>query len=402
MSMNEAKPRLTRRRFLKTTSAAVVGGAVLGSLPLDGIASTLSLDAWPEGPEQNQKKRLLSGWDYHRGSLGGVWEVWRKSVNDVNLWPAVTLPHCVNAFDAVDPDTPYYQGPAWYRTKLKIENPYPNGRTLLHFEGAGQKTEVYVHTEKVGTHVGGYDEFIVDITDAAARYAKRPFDKDDKDKGVIPIAILCDNTRDLEMIPSNLSDFNLYGGLYRYLNLVYLPAISLERVHVLSNIDSQGNAKVTVRGRLYNPLDLKDEVEWTVTVLDHKGEVETIITRASEPWMAEQDRTTFTIEKPMRWSPRSPSLYQCIVSLKSRHGEHRVKERFGLRSFEFVDHGPFKLNGERLLIRGTQRHEDHAGVGAAMTEDLIRKEFMLIKEMGANYVRLTHYQQSRIVLDLCD
>jgi hypothetical protein len=67
-----------------------------------------------------------------------------------------------------------------------------------------------------------------------------------------------------------------------------------------------------------------------------------------------------------------------------------------------VDHGPFKLNGERLLLKGTCRHEDHAGLGAAMTEDLIRKEMLMIKDMGANFVRLGHYQQSRIVLDLCD
>ena len=73
-----------------------------------------------------------------------------------------------------------------------------------------------------------------------------------------------------------------------------------------------------------------------------------------------------------------------------------------MRSFEFVKNGPFKLNGERLLIRGTQRHEDHAGLAAAMTEELMRKEMQLVKDLGANFIRLGHHQQSRIVLDLCD
>ena len=82
---------------------------------------------------------------------------------------------------------------------------------------------------------------------------------------------------------------------------------------------------------------------------------------------------------------------------------HRGSDNnFGVRSFEFIKNGPFKLNGERLLIRGTQRHEDHAGVGAAMTEDLMRKEMRLIKDLGANFVRLGHFQQSRTILDLCD
>jgi beta-galactosidase len=400
-----AAKKLTRRRFLKTTSTALVGSAVLGSLPRESAAelpnsaqvSTLQITA----PDVT-KQRLLNSWEYHKGSLGGIWEAWRKAANDMNVWQPVTLPHCSNASDAVDPDAPYYQGPGWYRTKIKIENPHSNGRTLLHFEGAGQKTDVYVLTEKVGSHVGGYDEFIVDITDAAARFLKRPVEKDAKDPGLIPIAVMCDNTRDLEMIPSNLSDFNLYGGLYRYLNLVYVPAISVERVHVLSRIDPQGKASVTVRARLYNPGSLSDQIQLTVQVLDANGKEVSSVSRTFTPWIGEQELTSFNINQPALWSPRSPSLYRCIVTLKSALGEHRVSERFGLRSFEFVPHGPFKLNGERLLIRGTQRHEDHAGLGAAMTEDLIRREFALIKEMGANYVRLAHYQQSRIVLDLCD
>ena len=86
----------------------------------------------------------------------------------------------------------------------------------MHFEGAGQKTNVYVYTTEVGSHVGGYDEWTVDITDAVDSFKKTDaFQK--QFKGKIPISIRCDNSRDLEMIPSDLSDFNLYGGIYRYL-----------------------------------------------------------------------------------------------------------------------------------------------------------------------------------------
>ncbi|GGA08847.1 hypothetical protein GCM10008018_63080 [Paenibacillus marchantiophytorum] len=105
-------------------------------------------------------KRLNTGWEYLQSSLGGVWEVWRKDKlnNHYNLaWQEVELPHCFNALDAMEPDKPYYQGPGWYRTLLSIDNPYPNGRTLLHFEGAGQQTELYVYDQRVGGHEGGYD-----------------------------------------------------------------------------------------------------------------------------------------------------------------------------------------------------------------------------------------------------
>jgi beta-galactosidase len=361
--------------------------------------------------EARARTRLLKGWEHHLGSLGGVWEVWRKAADDTTTWQIVTLPHCFNAYDAVDPDTTYYQGPGWYRTRLKPLNPFASGRTLLHFEGAGQKSEVYVYTEKVGAHVGGYDEFTVDITDAANKYVQSSAGakssgaegaKGSEDKGAVPIAIMCDNSRDLEMIPSNLSDFNLYGGLYRYVNLVYVPAISVERAHVLTSIASKDKASVSVRARLYNPAGLKDEVEARVQVFDPRGKVLHDSSQRLSPWADERELAAFDIEAPALWSPRTPTLYRSIVTLKSAHGEQSVAERFGLRSFEFVKHGPFKLNGERLLLRGTHRHEDHAALGAALTEDLIRKELTLIKEMGANFMRLAHYQQSRIALELCD
>ena len=329
--------------------------------------------------------RRLTEWEYRRGSLGGPWEAWRKANDDANKWTAVAVPHCFNAFDAVDPDTPYYQGPGWYRTRFQLANPLPSGRTLLHFEGAAQKTEVYVHTEKAGAHVGGYDEFFVDITDLANKFAQTS-----EPKGSVPIAVMCDNSRDLEMIPSNLSDFNLYGGLFRYVNLVYVPAISLERVLIDSEVLPNGKAKITVRARLYNPQSLKEDVEVSARVTDPKGEV--ILDKGFET----------VIDKSNLWSPDNPALYSCTVTIKSTHGSMSVTERFGIRSFEFVKNGPFKLNGERLLIRGTQRHEDHAGLASAMTEDLMRQEMRLIKNLGANFVRLGHHQQSRVVLDMCD
>src|SRR6476646_2750126 len=91
-----------------------------------------------------QSQRLNDNWEFVRQDLSSAWEAVRPfkkgDPQEVPLWSKVSLPHCVNARDAVDPDVNYYQGPAWYRTQLNIRNPYINGRTLLHFEGAGQKT----------------------------------------------------------------------------------------------------------------------------------------------------------------------------------------------------------------------------------------------------------------------
>jgi beta-galactosidase len=122
------------------------------------------------------------------------------------------------------PIRPYYRGHGWYRTHLPIANPIKDGRTLLYFEGAGQTSHVYVGGVMVGSHVGGYDEFVFDITDAVAAAPAR--------KRGVPLAVLCDNSENLERPPSDLSDFSLYGGLYRHVHLAYVPAVSLESVHI--------------------------------------------------------------------------------------------------------------------------------------------------------------------------
>ncbi len=343
-------------------------------------------------------ERLDAGWEYHQGTLGSVWEIWRgdKATDNVT-WSHVALPHCFNAFDAVDPDVHYYQGPGWYRTRLKLANPFPNGRTLLHFDGAGQKAQVFVWLEKVGEHVGGYDQWNVDITDAAARALTNTFNQ-----GTVPISVMCDNSRDAESIPSDLSDFTRYGGLYRHVSLVYVPAISLERVHVEPTLAADGKASVKVLARLYNPVESKDDVELSINITDPNGSVFHTASVTNAAWSGMKEIAIFEIATPQLWSPKTPALYNCTVTLKSSPGVQVVNEHFGLRSFEWVDHGPFKLNGERLLLRGTHYHEDHAGVGAAVPDEIVRQTFQQIKDMGANFIRLSHYQQSPLVLEQCD
>lgn len=348
-------------------------------------------------------RRLVDGWQFLRGDIGSVWEAVRPaspgSPESVPLWSEVSLPHCFNAEDAVDPDVNYYEGPGWYRTSLSLDNPYSGGRTLLHFEGVGQKTEVWVGLTKAGGHVGGYDEWTVDITDAAVAFlasddAKR-FD------GRVPVSIRVDNTRDAEMIPSDMSDFNVYGGIYRYLNLVYTPATAITGLHAEASVDDKGKSgRVAVSAGFEN---LTADSEITVRVLNPAGEIVHKTTLRRGEAIPQTGALLVTdVKKPLLWSPSSPRLYTVELSIVSPSGTMTCRDRFGFRHYEFVEHGPFMLNGQRLLLRGTHRHEDHAGVGAAMDETTIVREMEMMKRMGVNFIRLGHYQQSRIVLDACD
>ena len=309
------------------------------------------------------KMRIDDNWQFVRQDMANVWEVLRPvqpgKPESVPLWKDVSLPHCYNAEDGVDPDVNYYQGAAWYRTTLQIDNPYPDGHTLLEFEGAGQKTMVYADTALVGSHVGGYDRWTVDIT----RFGNCK----------LSIAVRCDNSRDVEMIPSDLSDFCLYGGLYRHVNILYMPNDYIEDVR----IDVSGN---------------------TVTIdPQYHLQVEIIAPDGKRVYHGD-NRQPITIKKPALWDVDNPQLYTALI----KYGEQLIEKRFGFRTFEFQEHGPFYLNGRRLLLNGTHRHEDFAGVGAAMTDSQIRNEMQQIKDMGANFIRLGHYQQNDLVLQLCD
>ncbi len=351
------------------------------------------------------KVRLTDGWEFLKEDLGGIWEAVRPAKvgnpESLPVWEKVSLPHCFNASDAVDPDVNYYQGPGWYRNNLEINNPYPDGRTVLHFEGAGQKTSVYVYTTLVGTHVGGYDEFSFDITDAITEFKNTNICKNIY-KGKIPISIRCDNSRDLEMIPSDLSDFNLYGGLYRYLNLEYIPSFSVSDVFANARVTNQG--KTGILGIAASVLSTSKVKTGNVEmkIYDPSNKLVATTSKQAEALGERKELWQVEVKKPVLWSPDKPALYTCEIMVKSDAGEQRIVRKFGFRYFQFVEKGPFLLNGERLLLRGTHRHEDHAGVGEAMTEDMIRTEMLMMKDMGVNFIRLGHYQQSRIVLDLCD
>ncbi|WP_282037215.1 glycoside hydrolase family 2 protein [Saccharicrinis aurantiacus] len=338
-------------------------------------------------------QRLNSNWEFIRQDLGGIWEAIRPAKNGqpetVPLWQKVQLPHCFNADDAVDPEANYYQGPGWYRTQLKVDNPYKNGRTLLHFEGSGQKTEVYIGHKKVANHIGGYDEWIVDITD----YIDDALDHN----GLIPLSIRCDNSRDLEMIPSDLSDFNVYGGLYRYLNLTYVPENYISMAHITPSLKDKNTGSVQLSIHLNN-----NNSESTALLVSIKNPEGTIVYENKLTTQSSQIEHELTLKRINKWSDINPALYSLEISTLNKGESQKYSDKFGFRSFRFQKNGPFFLNEKRLLLRGTHRHEDHAGVGAAMTEDMIRTEMQLMKDMGVNFIRLGHYQQSRIVLNLCD
>jgi beta-galactosidase len=377
-----------RRQFIQTASFSAVGAMLSARL---GKGQQRLREATPAEGERHIF-RLERGWHFRRGPVAGIQELNKAKSHG---WEPVELPHCFNAMNECDPDQSYYRGEGWYQTRIAVHNPLAGGRTILHFQGAGQKTTVWVGDVLVGEHIGGYDEFAFDITDAVAGLSPEV-------KQNLPVTVLCDNSPSQDQIPSDLSDFCLYGGLYRHVNLVYLSSIALDAVHVMPSVIRDGSARVSVKARLYNPVQRDARCSLSIELFDPSGQSVYRASTQLRTWNGFATISESEIASPQLWSPDSPALYRCLVTLATEAGEAVVEERFGIRQIEFVERGAFVLNGKRTLLRGTQRHADHAGQGAAMSDPQVHNELHLIRQMGANFIRLAHYQQDRLVLDLCD
>ena len=260
----------------------------------------------------------------------------------------MTLPHCFNAQDACDPDKTYFRGQGWYRRRLVVRNPYPNGRTILHFQGAGQTTTLWIGSTYVVTHIGGYDEFTFDITDAATRLTSA-----ERAAGV-RIVVLCNNAPDRDRIPSELSDFCLYGGLYRHVNLIYLPAVALDAVHVLPVVHLGGAAEVSVSARLYNPATFNGNCNVAVEVWNPRGE-----TIHPKPLKRSMPGKSLRHSLDSRWIRRICGLLDRRNSIVAGSLSPLPPERCksnnasAFAMLSLLNARPFKLNGERISFRGT-------------------------------------------------
>ncbi|SDL12442.1 beta-galactosidase [Catalinimonas alkaloidigena] len=337
------------------------------------------LFAQPNAPRQ--QLNLNPGWEYMEDAAPTPEQLTAPG-------EAVDLPHTWNAFDAVDAEPGYRRDAGWYRKRLRKPEVPANARLLLYCEGANFKSDVYVNGQRAGGHLGGYLGFEIDLTS----WLK---------EGDNELLIRVDNGYDPQLIPSQKSDFFLYGGLTRDVWLKIVPAHYLTNVHVHTPQVSARAARTELDVFFNTPLPKGYQL--TAELRDAAGK--TVLTKRSSPSPADSAVHVQlpTLRTPQLWSPAHPTLYTLHVQL--RHGNRVVDElteKVGYRWFEFKEHGPFYLNGERLLLRGTHRHEEHAGYGGALPDSLHRQDMQQIKAMGANFVRLAHYPQDPEVYRQCD
>ena len=200
---------VTRRDFLKTTTTVLAAGAVLGALPAEGLAATLSGVETEAGAAQvtaaasasgavGHGLRLLKGWEYRRGNLGGPWELWRKASDDTVTWQTVELPHCFNATRRRRSRRALLPGATAGIARVSRSRTRTRaGARCCTSRAPGRRARSTSAQKRSVQHVGGYDEFDGrHHRRGGTRALKRP-----DNKGLVPIAVLCDNSRDLRDDP---------------------------------------------------------------------------------------------------------------------------------------------------------------------------------------------------------
>lgn len=292
-------------------------------------------------------------------------------------WEAVTLPHTWNALDGQDGGNDYWRGTAMYCRVLERPG-NEKEKLILDIPGAAMSADVYINGKHLMHHDGGYSAFRVDITDEFSENT----------------ALLCisvDNSENDRVYPQK-ADFTFYGGLYRGVNLILVPKRHFELCK-----DGTPGIRVTPE------VDLESKTAKVLVETQQNGDGEVQFTIGGKSQLALSvngcARAEFELTNVRLWAgTRDPYLY----TVAAAYGEDEITARFGCRTIAFDPEKGFILNGKITPLRGVSRHQDRWGIGNALTIKEHRQDMELIREIGANTVRLAHYQHAQEFYDICD
>ena len=297
-------------------------------------------------------------------------------------WKNVNLPHTWNNLDGQDGGFDFYRGKCWYMNSVKVDIG-PEEEAYLEFLGAEAVADVYVNDKKVCTHKGGFSTFRCNITPYLV-------------KGNAKIAVAVDNSQSSEVYPQT-ADFTFYGGLYRDVNIIIV-----NKAHF--DLDYYGTPGVAV-----TPVVNEDgtaTVKVDAFVSGATKDCSVLVETAGQSAIIKNGETSceFVIENPHLWNGRiDPFLYTLTAKvLINGYPVDDVTVKYGIRTFSVDPKKGFFLNGKSYPLRGVSRHQDRENMGWAITEKEHREDMELIAEVGANTIRLAHYQHSQTFYDLCD
>lgn len=302
----------------------------------------------------------------------------------------VDLPHTWNAQDGQDGGDDYFRGTCVYEKEIDRPEFSENERVYLQFQGVNASANVIWNGESICTHRNGYSTFRVDVTDVM------------KERNTLRVE--ADNSKNRQVYPQ-VADFTFYGGIYRDVEFLIVPAMHFDLdyyggmgIQVTTEVkEKTGILHVKAYTNVKKPD--ADGMRIEFELLDGEGS-----RVAGETGEAQGCEVTIKVPEAHLWNGvRDPYLYR--LNARIIRGEEIVDEisiPCGIRTF-FVDpEKGFFLNGISYPLRGVSRHQDFKGIGNAISYEQMEEDMELIREVGANTIRLAHYQHNQYFYDLCD
>lgn len=315
---------------------------------------------------------------------------WQYSEDGGVSYDNISIPHTCNAVDATSVE--YFRGIRKYKFNFSI--PYSNKVRYMIFEKVGQRCNIYLNNALIATHDGGYTPFIIDLTAAV--------------KGNNEIMIETDNSFNIDSIPIS-GKFNIENGIYASVYLLTSDTICFDpiefghdRLHITMIDINDEHATFRVNAKIIgtaNPISIKYYLR------DHTGSiVENSIIENLELSDVYNYSKTITLNDPHLWNGLDdPYLY--TVELILYNGDYKVdtvSAKVGLKYYAIDETNGFTLNGKPYKLQGFGLIQDYPDKAIAMTKDDFDKDYQIIKESGANFLRLAYYPHDNYVFDLCD
>ena len=315
------------------------------------------------------------------------WE-FLKGVSEINaaeVGESITIPHTWNATDGQDGGNDYFRGTCLYRKVFRADQLPKAKKYYLEINGANSSADVYMNGKRLAHHDGGYSTWRVNITGYL--------------RSENTVGIVVDNAPNEEVYPQ-VADFTFYGGIYRDVNIVCVEETHFDLEYfggkglVITPEIAETAANVKI-DTYVNDMEKGDEISFCI--FDADG-------NAVAQCQSATTSAVLKIEDVHLWNGRiDPYLYTAEVSI-IRGGEKidQISSRFGCRTFRIDAETGFILNGKEYPLHGVSRHQDRWQIGNALLPEHHLEDMDLICEVGANTIRLAHYQHDQYFYDLCD
>lgn len=288
---------------------------------------------------------------------------------DYDVWNGETaeVPSCWNLGR---PENFHYEGSAWYGRPFSYAPERPLERVFLRIGAAHYDTKVFLNGRFLGNHYGGSTPFFVELTEEL--------------EAENWLFLCVNNERNLERVPMRHTDWFNYGGVFRDVELIRLPAVFIKDffLHLVPNSRFR---QIDVM------IELSDEVDGEVELSLPELGIERRL-----PVKRGQAMTTFEAS-PELWSPEHPKLYAATAQF----GDDAVSETIGFREIK-TDGQTILLNGEPIKLRGICVHEDDHDLGRVSHDGDLRRRFAHAKELGCNFMRLAHYPHHERAAEIAD